>query len=974
MKKRVLSLFLAMALLLSMAVTATAAESAVYGLDAAGQIVAGFATLEEAISNSNGSIVTYQLNGDLDGQVISKDIQLDLNGHDLTNVTVPAGVTLYGIDSATDGYAGSFGTLSGKIEGTVAATVKTAAPKSYVALCEDGSWSFHRYYASITAISLNPAQAALGYKAEFYGDKAVKNAVVNYGYALWVNDYAPKTFTVTDKLEKNTLTLRLKNILRENNDAVNAVGSTATIGGKAFITLKLNGEEVTLSGTEQATTLRQTLEAVNANTAAYSENALQAVRSFCTAYANWMTGWTIENIMGADEGNMDVEITIPVASENNVVTQSAVLSQNGISAKVPAGTKLEEGTTELVLTIYEKESSDSDVALTEGQSLMPLDVHISGISKENTAPVIVCLGAILPDGLNIGNYNLYHVEKGETVKMERVFGLPALDTHNEFYYDPTTGCVTVAMASFSEVALQSMGENLWNGESDTSWYNDTDTEFEIYNADQLAGLGELVDGGNTFAGKTVTMIKDIDLKGTYMTTDEDGEEVENRRSFNPIGYGYDIVFSGTFDGNGNTISNLYQHGWDMGLSYSTAGGGLFASAVDANFKNLTLDNAYVVMECIDMGALVGYAYGTCHFENIVVSDSVIANYNRYTGGVIGEVNGNHTLINVDVDAGTTISALWGTFDPSIGGLIGGKWGDATVYMEKCDVACTLDVYNDVTSAYQWYSYRRCGMLIGNTEESRTEDSGRTIATASFLTTKDCTVSYGDWVHYHYCEFNNAQNPGNRYPWVRVEEGLSNSAYSNPRYGYPNDVNNNPVINAEHHHAEGDSCTMEATFHQLYGGGQGCYGGNDHIGKGVTEIDAPTPAAKFASKVVGNYFVVDQYSSVTLGELFAASRLGTEIQTMDVYAYLSPADENEAVRATFNKVNDDWTMSTFVFTGPGEAKITISDYYYCEPTVIYVFVKCTHESFDEDGCCIHCGAHRDDVILNPEIPENPEGDF
>ncbi|MBR3923691.1 MAG: FAD-dependent oxidoreductase, partial [Kiritimatiellae bacterium] len=227
-----------------------------------------------------------------DGQVISKDIQLDLNGHDLTNVTVPAGVTLYGIDSATDGYAGSFGTLSGKIEGTVAATVKTAAPKSYVALCEDGSWSFHRYYASITTISLNPAQAALGYKAEFYGDKAVKNAVVNYGYALWVNDYAPKTFTVTDKLEKNTLTLRLKNILRENNDAVNAVGSTATIGGKAFITLKLNGEEVTLSGTEQATTLRQTLEAVNANTAAYSENALQAVRSFCTAYANWMTGWT----------------------------------------------------------------------------------------------------------------------------------------------------------------------------------------------------------------------------------------------------------------------------------------------------------------------------------------------------------------------------------------------------------------------------------------------------------------------------------------------------------------------------------------------------------------------------------------------------------------------------------------------------------------------------------------------------------
>ena len=68
-------------------------------------------------------------------------------------------------------------------------------------------------------------------------------------------------------------------------------------------------------------------------------------------------------------------------------------------------------------------------------------------------------------------------------------------------------------------------ENLWNGVSDTNWYNDNDTKFEIFNADQLAGLGKLVDEGNTFAGKTITVHADINLKGyaKNLTDYTDGE-------------------------------------------------------------------------------------------------------------------------------------------------------------------------------------------------------------------------------------------------------------------------------------------------------------------------------------------------------------------------------------------------------------------------------------------------------------------
>ncbi len=357
----------------------------------------------------------------------------------------------------------------------------------------------------------------------------------------------------------------------------------------------------------------------------------------------------------------------------------------------------------------------------------------------------------------------------------------------------------------------------WDGTADTSWYNDTDTEFTLTTAEQLAGLADLVDAGNTFEGKTIKLGNAIDL---YLE-DENGELV----SFDPIGYGYDIVFKGTFDGQGHTIKNLYQNGWSLGFSYGTQGGGLFASVVDATIKNINIDNAEVVMECVDMGVLVGYSYGNCTYENITVSNSLIANYQRYTGGVVGEVNGTQTFKNVDVKD-TVISSLWGDFDCSLGGIIGGKWGDAVVTMENCDVACELNAYNDVTSSYQWYAYRRAGMLIGNSEETKTEE-GRTSAAASYLTAVNCTVTYGDWVNYTYCEF-----AGTSWPYVRVQEGYSNSAYSNPRYGHPIDANGKEVVDDNHVHNAGEDHFIECTFDQLYGGGQGVYGSATHDGVNV----------------------------------------------------------------------------------------------------------------------------------------------
>ena len=355
----------------------------------------------------------------------------------------------------------------------------------------------------------------------------------------------------------------------------------------------------------------------------------------------------------------------------------------------------------------------------------------------------------------------------------------------------------------------------WDGAVDTSWYDPEATVYELTTPNQLAGLAKLVDEGNSFEGKIVKLAADIDLES---------------KIFDPIGsYRKDKPFKGTFDGQGHTIFNLSQNTWalDNGYYYGDLGLGLFGKVENATIKHLTMDGADISGESAIVGIVAGCAYGDCTFENITVSNSKGADYQYYAGGLVGWASGNHVYKNCNVEASTTIAAQWGDFDNSTGGVIGGAGGSATILMQNCNVACQIDAYNDVTSSYQWYAYRRCGMLIGNTGKTVDVD-GTTYAAAPQLTCENVTVTYGDWANYTYCEF-----AGTNWPYVRVQAGVSNSAYSNPRYGHPTDANGKQVVDDNHDHNDGEDHLMLCAFDQLYGGGQGVYGDATH--DGVTVI-------------------------------------------------------------------------------------------------------------------------------------------
>ena len=114
--------------------------------------------------------------------------------------------------------------------------------------------------------------------------------------------------------------------------------------------------------------------------------------------------------------------------------------------------------------------------------------------------------------------------------------------------------------------LAAWGQINWIDEADINWYNDSESSFKISTPEQLAGLAQLVNGGNTFEGKTITLANDIVLnEGVLKENGELNGDGSNFKQWTPIGEGFQrsdtylffFQFKGTFDGNGHTVSGIY---------------------------------------------------------------------------------------------------------------------------------------------------------------------------------------------------------------------------------------------------------------------------------------------------------------------------------------------------------------------------------------------------------------------------------
>ncbi len=630
-------------------------------------------------------------------------------------------------------------------------------------------------------------------------------------------------------------------------------------------------------------------------------------------------------------------------NDQNQTSEQVVMTTGQISAAIPAGVQLNAGTTALTMSVTEKNESDANLTLGENEALRSLDVHIEGVDEENTVPMIIDLGEIMPKGLNEGNVKLYHVEKGASNGMTRVDTVAELDAHNEYYYDPATGRAVVAMATFSEIAMVADTENAWNGEFKYEWYDSDKIELIIANADQLAGLGQLVSEGNSFSGKNIKLINDINMGGENVL-DENG-----KLKFYPIGYtkdGYKGEFSGTFDGTGHKISDIYQNTWMLVGTYDgtyyNAAMGLFGYVNGGTVKNLTVDNFKSEGEFAPTGCVAAYA-ANATFENIAIINSHPQTYNTSVAAVVGRdgkngLNNNdgYNLVfrNITVDSSNTVSALWGSWDVGAAGLLGYLGADSKVLFENCNVAATIDVYNDVCGNYQYYWYRYCGAYIGTVDKRL--DNGQGALDLSNVTAENCTVDFGDRHDYYYCEFEK-----NTQASYTEDFQFSRVPHSEIKYSDRNDngkLDAGEATGCTHTHtANEDKQAVYIPFRQLFGGyGWGVDGVDEYENIDITSVTNVKKFEKNRALKDGYLYRVGNQNAFPIGKLFQEISNDIAVDS-GVYVSVTPLVEDVTMTGTFVK-KENWEESTLHITGDtGLAKLTIQDYNSCKPFELIVEV-------------------------------------
>jgi len=240
---------------------------------------------------------------------------------------------------------------------------------------------------------------------------------------------------------------------------------------------------------------------------------------------------------------------------------------------------------------------------------------------------------------------------------------------------------------------------VWDGSTDTSWYDSEETVFHISTAEELAGLAALVNNGKSMQGQTIFLDADIILNDISNYENWSSEAPANKwtpiASYNSYN---NWSFQGTLDGQGYNIKGLFYTG-------------LFGyTGENSSVKNLTLSYGYIenmnyynrtYNDVMGIGGLTGYNAGSISNCSNQVTISYSYSYNNYDvysyiGGICGLNGGkifnctNKVSVSV-ISNGNSYCYSGGISGKNDGGEISYCMNNAAIYTESKKIATAVEL-------------------------------------------------------------------------------------------------------------------------------------------------------------------------------------------------------------------------------------------------------------------------------------------
>ena len=322
-----------------------------------------------------------------------------------------------------------------------------------------------------------------------------------------------------------------------------------------------------------------------------------------------ITGGSKSAVYGAVTGN----VTVTGNTINNVAFRSLLLQiidTDGIADNVTVTGNTFSGSSVGRLQIYgsEDETTYEPIGTDNGTFLIN-----NNIFKGITNAQQICCWGINTDKVTADiTHNYYDQENPKMFwndfnggnsffindNPEIAAELPHANNDSFGYYTELNDNGTIKTESYIEVEAPAVLTPDENG------------VYHVATMDDLNTFRSMVNGGDTFSGKTVVLDNNITFSGDAWTS----------------GIGGASTFNGTFDGNGKTISGLKITGNSNYIA-------LFGHPWDADIKNLTLDNPVISNTATDYtGAVCGGGYA--RVSNVTVTGGSVTGVEQ-VGAIIG---------------------------------------------------------------------------------------------------------------------------------------------------------------------------------------------------------------------------------------------------------------------------------------------------------------------------------------------------